>query len=102
MIRLSYNLLLYFSSCDCLPDQTGLLRGRSSILLFFGSTAYILSGASQVLAIIVVQLLSCVQFFGTPRTAAHQSLLSFTISLSLVRLMSIAEKETATHSTVLA
>ena len=37
----------------------------------------------------VVQLLSCIQLFGTPWTAAHQTFLSFTISWSLLKLMSI-------------
>ena len=37
----------------------------------------------------VVQLLSHVQLFMTPWTAAHQASLSFTISWSLFRLMSI-------------
>ena len=39
--------------------------------------------------IAVVQLLSCVQLFANPWTAAHQASLSFTISLSLLKLMSI-------------
>ena len=38
---------------------------------------------------LVVQLLSCVQFFVTPWTSAHQGSLSFTISQNLLRLMSI-------------
>ena len=38
---------------------------------------------------IVVQLLSHVQLFVTPWTAAHQASLSFTISRSLLKLMSI-------------
>ena len=37
----------------------------------------------------VVQLLSCVPPFATPQTAAHQASLSFTISLNLLKLMSI-------------
>ena len=37
----------------------------------------------------VVQSLSCVQLFVTPWTAAHQASLSFTISQSLLKLMSI-------------
>ena len=37
----------------------------------------------------VVQLLSCIQLFGTPWTAACQVSLSFTISQSLLKLMSI-------------
>ena len=36
-----------------------------------------------------VQSLSCVQFFVTPWTAARQASLSFTTSLSLLKLMSI-------------
>ena len=38
---------------------------------------------------VVVQSLSCVQLFATPWTAACQAFLSFTISWSLLRLMSI-------------
>ena len=41
------------------------------------------------LKIVVVQLLSCVQLFVTPWTAACQASLSFTISQSLLKLMSI-------------
>ena len=37
----------------------------------------------------VVQLLSCVRLFVTPWTATHQASLSFTISQSLLKLMSI-------------
>ena len=38
---------------------------------------------------VVVQSLSCVRLFATPWTAARQASLSFTISWSLLRLMSI-------------
>jgi len=38
---------------------------------------------------VIVQLLSRVPLFVTPRTAAHQASLSITISLSLLKLMSI-------------
>ena len=37
----------------------------------------------------VVQLLNLIQLFGTPWTAAHQASLSFTISWSLLKLMSV-------------
>ena len=37
----------------------------------------------------MVQSLSCVRLFGTPRTAAHQASLPFTISWSLPKLTSI-------------
>ena len=39
--------------------------------------------------IVVVQALSPIWLFATPWTAAHQASLSFTISLSLLKLMSI-------------
>ena len=38
----------------------------------------------------VVQSLSCVQLFATPKTAVSQASLSFTISQSLLKLMSIS------------
>ena len=37
---------------------------------------------------VVVRLLSCVQLFATPWTTAHQTSLSFTVSWSLLKLMS--------------
>ena len=39
--------------------------------------------------IVVVQSLSCVRPFATSRTAAHQASLSFTISQSMLKFMSI-------------
>ena len=47
--------------------------------------------------IIVVQSLSCVQVFATPWTAAHQATLSFTISRSVLRLMSIESVMLSSH-----
>ena len=41
------------------------------------------------LVVVVVQSLSCVCLFATPRTAAHLASLSFTISRSLLKIMSI-------------
>ena len=38
---------------------------------------------------LVVQLLSCAQLFAVPWTEAHQASLSFTLSQSLLKLMSI-------------
>ena len=43
----------------------------------------------MVESFVVVQLLSRVQFFATPWTAAHQASLSFTVSRSLLKLISI-------------
>ena len=47
--------------------------------------------------IVAVQLLSCVQLFVTPRTAACQASLSLTISWSLLNLMSIDSMMPSNH-----
>ena len=44
-----------------------------------------------------VQKLSCVQFFPTPRNAAHQASLSITNSQTLLKLMSIKLVMTSNH-----
>ena len=46
---------------------------------------------------VVVQLLSRVQLFATPWTAAHQASLSFTISQSLLKLMSVESVMPSNH-----
>ena len=46
---------------------------------------------------VVVQLLSHVQLFATPWTAVHQASLSFTISWSLLKLMSIESVMPSNH-----
>ena len=46
---------------------------------------------------VVVQLLSCVRLFATPWTAAHQASLSFTLSQSLLKLMSIESVMPSNH-----
>ena len=43
------------------------------------------------------QLISCVRLFATPWTAAHQASLSFTISQSLLRLMSVESVMPSNH-----
>ena len=43
----------------------------------------------SVVCVLCVQLLSCVQLFATPRTAACEASLSFTVSRSLLKFMSI-------------
>ena len=47
--------------------------------------------------VVVVQLLSCVLFFATPWTATHQASLSFNISRSLLKLMSIESVMSSNH-----
>ena len=61
------------------------------MLLFLGGGRVLLLGFTFFSfkdIVVVVQSLSCVQPFATPWTAAHQVPLSFTISLSLLKLMS--------------
>ena len=49
------------------------------------------------LNVVVVQSLSCDQLLVTPWTAGHQASLSFTISWSLLKLMSIASVMPSNH-----
>ena len=65
------------------------LWGFCSVLLIYLSVIFVFSLKPHVITIVVVQSLSRVQFFATPLTAARQSSLSFSISQSLLRLMSI-------------
>ena len=46
---------------------------------------------------LILQSLGCVQLLVTPRTAAHQASLSFTISQSLLKLMSIELVRPSNH-----
>ena len=50
-----------------------------------------------VVVVAVFQSLSCVQLFVTPQTAAHQASLSFTISQSLLKFMSIKSVMLSNH-----
>ena len=52
---------------------------------------------TKVMYSVVVQSLSHVQLFATPRTAAHQASLSFTISYGLLKLMSIESVMPSNH-----
>ena len=47
--------------------------------------------------VVVVESLSCVQLFATPWIAAHQATLSFTITQSLLKLMSIESVISSNH-----
>ena len=47
--------------------------------------------------VVVIQSLSHIWLFATPWTAAHQTSLSFTISLSLLRLLSIESEMPSNH-----
>ena len=67
----TFRLLLYEADCEC-PDCLLWVQALQHHRYDF-----------------VVQLLSCVQLFATPCTATCQASLSFTISWSLLKLMSI-------------
>ena len=62
------------------PNKYTQLVFKTLIFYFFIVVKYTLS---------VLQLLSCVQLFVTPWTAARQAFLSFTIPQSLLKLMSV-------------
>ena len=47
---------------------------------------------TDINVVVAVQTLSCVQLFATPWTAARQAPLSFTVSRSLLKFMSIELK----------
>ena len=53
-----------------------------------------------IIDIVVVQSFSCVRLFATPWTAACQASLSFTISWSLLKLMSIESVMPSNHLTL--
>ena len=79
--------------CSFVKDQLIIfvwdyLGGFCSVLLIYLSVIFVFSPKPHVITI-VVQSLSRVQFFATPWTAARQSSLSFSISQSLLKLMSI-------------
>ena len=74
---------------------TSVLLNMAAVVPSCQSDGYHLTAATWALEVslaifvVVVQLLSCVQLFVTPRTAAHQASLSFTIFQSLLKLMFI-------------
>ena len=76
-------MLNFLRSCELLLSQTKLLQVRK--LKFVRNSIHM----SKRNCIVAVQLLSHVQLFVTPWTAAHQASLSFTNSQSLLKFMSI-------------
>ena len=76
-----------------------------SVLPMFSSKSFIIPSftfrslihVNLFFCIVVVQLLSCVELLVTPWTAACQASLSFTVSWSLLRLMSIESVIPSNH-----
>ena len=69
----------------------------SNYIFTFHSIAQLLFISLPSRTIVVVQLLSRVQLFATPWTAAHQASLSFTLTWSLLKLMSIYSVKPSNH-----
>ena len=63
----------------------------------FGITCRSSSRENPKPPVVVVQFLSCVRLFVTPWTAAHQAPLAFTISQSLLKLMSSESVMSSNH-----
>ena len=66
-------------------------------VVFKNNEVYKSFSSSTVSAFSSVQLLSCIRFFATPWTAAHNASLSTTNSRSLLRLMSIESVMSSNH-----
>ena len=78
-------------------DSSKQCKGRNLFSTDMYLAGHIQLMSHKVLAIIVVQSLSCVWFFATPRTAVSQASLSFTVSWSLLKLMSIESVMPSNH-----
>ena len=72
----------------------GLLAGKST---YIQSTKGLLNSCVFTIKDDVVQSLSHVQLFETPLNAAHQASLTFTVSLSLLKLMSTESVTPSNH-----
>ena len=70
---------------------------KPAMNLFFIPIPTSLSELPPYWPFVVVQSLSCVQLFATPWAAARQASLSFTISWSLLKLMSIESAMPSNH-----
>ena len=62
---------------------------RHSLIKHYPRFLLVLHFTFYIWSFVIVQLLSCVQLFETPWTAAHQASLSFVISSNLLKLMSV-------------
>ena len=76
-----------------------IIKKRSSLLLLLASKSICLIVLLLIFftLYIVVQFLSCVWLFETPWTATHKASLFFTISWSLLKLMSIVSMMPSNH-----
>ena len=94
LFKLTYVMLMLADSSDQSPVETSLRRPGQDFLLVSSKIHW---SPSELSFVVVVELLICVQIFATPWTAAHQVSLSVTISLSLLRFMSIESMMLSNH-----
>ena len=102
LVPLSVSLHLLHDSCLLLVIISSNLKLKESVQELF---QYALDADTYCLHLynstymrdLVVQSINCIQLFATPWTAAHQASLSFTISQSLLKLMSIKSVMPSNH-----
>ena len=81
---------MYFCQGSCFIERVAIKESLLKINLYETHViALIFSSLFSFFLVVVVHSLNCVWFFAAPWTAAHQASLSFTISRSLLKLMSI-------------
>ena len=78
-------------------NEIKILAGKSLKCSFLRWRSYYYNAACKEFIVVVVQSLSHVQLFTTPWTAAHQASLPFTISRSLLKLISIESEMLSNH-----
>ena len=97
-----YSLIIYRGQNDFLLDLSVYYQTSFKLYLLFQkeSTEVSPPGCCHCSQVVVIQLLSHVQPFVTPWTPACQASLPFTISQSLLRLMSIESVVPSNHLTL--
>jgi len=97
---MSYSFLDPFLVLQLYIHKEPFLEKREEHCLRTYMSKYVITLSSVLIdnfTVVVVQLLSHVQLFTTPWTAAHQASLSFTISQSLLKFKSIESVTPSTH-----
>ena len=100
MTLMSYSFLDPFLVLQLYIHKEPFLEKREEHCLRTYMSKYVITLSSVLIdnfTVVVVQLLSHVQLFTTPWTAAHQASLSFTISQSLLKFKSIESVTPSTH-----
>ena len=93
---------LWFLKAKCLLKQIiyavqSIIQKHNFVHLLGEHSGYLREDSYYLSFVFVVQSLSCVQLFATPWTAACQASLSFTISQSLLKLLSIESVMPSNH-----